>query len=1060
MLPFHISFIKRVIRQGHRIILFIIALSLVQTEVSGQSYYFDQYSVKEGLAQSNVFDVLQDEEGYVWLGTESGISRFDGTHFINYHSEDGTAEKAVKVIFKDSNNNLWFGHKAGKITFYNGKKFIVHPVSDTIKNVDITSIIEDKKGNIWISTHGDGIFQLQKKQTDSIEANVLHFKGQEVGDRVFGATKFSNDSLYFITEAQIKKFNSADTSFVQYHPKGLTSYFQITSVLQDSEGDIWFGTFHGGLYRYKPQEDSMIIYDSGRDNLANNWISCITEDSNGDVWAGTWGGGITRFSNGKLTTFNNSNGLKDHKIRTITEDLEGNILIGTNDHGLLIFKGGRFLKYGEKEGLSNPHVYAIYEDKNHNLWFGTNKGISIYDPSTKEMEYFNEETDMIGDQIRSIKEDKKGNIWIGTNEDKVLQYLTDQKEFFYDPVLNNLIRRNQFTTLEVDNENNLWVGTIDGIIHYNIDNREIKRISQKDGLAANFITALYEDHDGRMWVGMENKGITTIKGEKFTQINTTGDIIPSAIIGDKAGNIWVGTSSKGVFRHQKDSLVPKYTMENGILSNHVTLLNVDKKNNLYIGTNKGLNKIALPEGNIHTYTKKSGFTGIETKNNATHIDHSGDLWFGTIKGVFKYRPEKDKEQIPKPITHIESMLVNMKETPLKQDRKFNYTDNSIIFRYNSICLSNPDAVRYKVKLEGAEQKWHPVSKQTRANYSSLSPGHYTFKVKARNHFGIWNEQPATYSFVIKPPFYQTWWFIVSVVILGIIGIIAFIKIRERNLKREKRVLEEKVAERTREISQKNKELEKKNNDIMDSIRYAQRIQDAVLPPSIPFENTFVLYRPKDIVSGDFYWLEKTDGQELIAAVDCTGHGVPGAFLSILGQNLLSKIVKEYGILKPNEILNNLNREVLNALHQHNVDGEKVVNDGMDLALLNYDTKSNTLQFAGAYNSLYLVRNGKLYEKKANRFPIGRTTSVEDKQFENHEIKVEPGDIAYIFSDGYADQFGGAHGKKFKSKYLKKFLEEIYSYPMDEQKKALEQNLDNWKGNYSQVDDIILIGRKF
>jgi serine phosphatase RsbU (regulator of sigma subunit) len=559
---------------------------------------------------------------------------------------------------------------------------------------------------------------------------------------------------------------------------------------------------------------------------------------------------------------------------------------------------------------------------------------------------------------------------------------------------------------------------------------------------------------------MENKGVTTIKDNKYTNIKTKGDIIPSAIIGDNAGNIWVGTSSKGVFLHKGDSLVPKYNMENGILSNHVTLLNVDKKNHLYIGTNKGLNKISLPEGNIHTYTKKSGFTGIETKNNATLIDHSGNLWFGTIKGVFKYRPEKDKEQVPRPITHIESMLVNMEETSLVKDRKFSYNENSIIFKYNSICLSNPDAVRYQVMLEGAEQKWHPASQQTRANYSSLSPGHYTFKVKARNHFGVWNKQPATYSFVIKPPFYQTWWFILSVIVLGVIGIIAFIKIRERNLKREKRILEEKVAERTREISQKNKELEKKNTDIMDSIRYAQRIQEAVLPPSIPFENTFVLYRPKDIVSGDFYWLEKTDGQELIAAVDCTGHGVPGAFLSILGQNLLTKIVKEYGILKPDEILNNLNREVLNALHQHNVDGEKVVNDGMDLALLNYNTKTNTLQFAGAYNSLYLVSKGNLYEKKANRFPIGRTTSVEDKKFDLYEIKVEEGDIAYICSDGYADQFGGEHGKKFKSKYLKKFLTEIYNYPVDDQKKALEKNLDDWKGNYQQVDDIILIGRKF
>ncbi len=1051
---------KRVIRFLMRIILFFILFVFALSQVSAQKYYFDQYSVKEGLAQSNVYDVLQDEKGYVWLGTESGISRFDGNNFKNFHAEDGIAEKSVKVIFKDSKSNLWFGHKAGNITHYNGQKFSVHPISDTIGNADITSIIEDGEGNIWISTHGDGIFQLQEKTTDSLKTNILHFKGKAIGDRVFGATKFSDNSLYFITEAQIKKFNPEDTSFRQYHPEGLTTYFQITSMLQDSKGDVWFGTFHGGLYRLKHENDSIVIYDSERDGLANNWISYITEDSEGNIWVGTWGGGITRFSNGNIKTFNNSNGLEDEKIRSITEDIEGNILIGTNEHGLLIFKGGRFIQYGEEDGLADPHVYAIYEDNKNNLWFGTNNGISIYNPSTKKIKYFNQKTDMIGNQIRTIKEDKDGNIWIGTNENKILQYLTKQEEFFYHPVLNNLTRRNKFTTLEIDERNNLWIGTMDGVIHYNIDNREIDRISQKDGLAANYITSLYQDKDSVIWVGTENKGITTIKDEKYTQIKTAGDITPTAIIGDYAGNIWVGTSSKGVFLYKSDSLIQEYTLDNGILSNHITLLNVDKHNHLYIGTNKGLNKIVLPKGNIHTYTKKSGFTGIETKNNATFIDHSGDIWFGTIKGAFKYRAEKDKRKAPKPLTHIESMLVNMTETPLEQGQKFNYTENSIIFNYNSICLSNPDAVRYQVKLEGADEKWHPVSKQTMANYSSLSPGHYTFKVKARNHFGIWNDQPAKYSFVIKPPFYKTWWFILSAIILGIIGIIAFIKIREKNLKREKRILEEKVSERTKEISRKNIELEKKNRDIMDSIRYAQRIQDAVLPPSIPFKNTFVLYRPKDIVSGDFYWLEETNGMELIAAVDCTGHGVPGAFLSILGQNLLTKIVREYGILQPSEILNNLNTEIVNALHQHSTGGEKIVNDGMDLALINYDKNLNMLQYAGAYNSLYLIRNGVLYETKADRFPIGRTTSEEEKQFTNNEIEIQPGDIAYIFSDGYADQFGGAHGKKFKSKYLKKFLEEIHTYSMDEQKKALERNLDEWKGNYSQIDDIVVIGKKF
>ena len=1043
-----------------RITSFFMLLTHLTYQLPAQRYFFDQYSVKEGLSQSKVYDLLQDEEGYVWLGTESGISRFDGTSFTNFYSEDGIAEQSVRVIFQDRDKNLWFGHNSGNITVYDGHSFRILPLSDSIK-AGVTDITQDNNGQMWISTHGDGIYMFKEQiKADTAVWTLEHFKGKEVGDRVFGSLKTDKGKLFFITEAQIKQYLPDSKAFDQYHPEKLTSYFQITSMLKDSRGDFWFGTYHGGLYKMDHSKDTMIVYDSGRDGLANNWVSCLSEDRNGNIWVGTWGGGISRISDGEIKTYNQGNGLIDQKIRVIREDLEGNILIGTNEHGLLIFKGERFLHYNEEEGLTDSHVWAIYEDHKKRMWFGTNKGITILDSEQGDTQYFNQQSDMIGDQIRSIKEDHNGDVWIGSNENKVLQYLTQKNEFFYHPVLNQIIRRAKFNTMEVDHANNLWIATMDGIIFYDIDKREIDRFSQEDGLPANFITALYRGKNGKMWVGTQYKGVTTIKDGTYSTLKVSQDISPTSIIQDQAGNTWIGTSSKGVFLVQGDSLKQEYTIETGILSNHITSLNVDGFNNLYIATNKGLNKVDFPKGNIYSYTKKAGFTGIEAKDNATFVDHEGNVWFGTVKGAFKYQPKGKERRFPKPLTNIESMLVNMVETPLVPGQKFSYTDNSIIFHYNSICLSNPEAVKYQVKMEGADKDWRPVKEQTMANYSSLTHGSYIFKVKAKNHAGVWNEEPAAYHFVIRPPFYKTWWFILSVIVLGVIAIVIVVKIRERNLKREKQILEQKVAERTREISRKILDFEKKNRDIMASIGYAQRIQCAVLPPEIPFDNTFVLFRPKDIVSGDFYWMEKVDGKELIAAVDCTGHGVPGAFLSILGQNLLTKIVNEYGILRPDLILNKLNAEVLHALHQHNADGEKVVNDGMDLALISYDAGSRMLEFAGAYNPLYLLRDGTLHEYKANRFPIGRTTSVENKQFTNHKIELKKGDIAFIFSDGYADQFGGNKGKKFKSRPLKRLLEKIYPYSMKEQKKALENNLEEWQGNYEQVDDIVFIGRKF
>jgi len=288
------------------------------------------------------------------------------------------------------------------------------------------------------------------------------------------------------------------------------------------------------------------------------------------------------------------------------------------------------------------------------------------------------------------------------------------------------------------------------------------------------------------------------------------------------------------------------------------------------------------------------------------------------------------------------------------------------------------------------------------------------------------------------------------------GIIAYIKIRERNLVREKRVLESRVKERTLALSDANDQLAMKNKDILDSITYAKRIQFSILPPDIPFDNTFILFKPKDIVSGDFYWLTSAGGKEFLAAVDCTGHGVPGAFMSFIGYTSLNKIVIEQSIYRPASILDRLNEEVAHTLHQK---GEDIVNDGMDIALIAYDPASNELQYAGAFNPLVLIRGKEILETKADRFAIGRATGKE-KEFTNHSLQVEKGDVVYMFSDGYADQFGGPEGKKFKTANLKDLFVSMHEKDMDTQRVILDNTIETWRGGSEQIDDILVMGRKF
>ncbi len=1054
---------KKVIRFFLRITFFYAVVLLSIPNSFAQTFYFDEYGVQERLP-SKVYDIIQDDQGYVWLASESGITKFDGVNVRSFTAEDGLAEGGVKTLLKDELGNLWLGHKTGGVSFFNGSEIKVHPVSE-ILNVEITSFLMDSDTILWITTLGNGLIKLENPyMLDPEKIKYEQFKGRRLSDRVFSGAIAKGDTVFFITDAGIKKYNKSRNEFEGYAPPGLTRYFQITDMMEDKKGNIWFGTFHGGLFKLIKEKNEFKIYDA-RDGLANNWISTISEDSQGNIWVGTWGGGITKFSGNELKTFNNSNGLSDLKIWKIIEDVEGNILIGTNEHGLSIFKGELFTSYTVKDGLKDQNVWSITQDKGGKLWFGTNKGISVYNPNAGirgiKFAYYNQESNAIGDQIRYLKKDRDDNIWIGTADASVSMYNYKTGRFESNPVITRFFRVNQLVTaMDIDSENQLWIGTLEGLIYYNIDDNNSQLLSQISGLNGADISAVYADSKNQVWVGINNgKGLNVIQGDSIGKIELEGLITPKSIVEDKDGLIYVGTQTKGILVLKDRQIIKTITEDDGLLSNLVYQLNVDEENNVYAGTSRGLNKIDT-KGNLHIYTEKMGFAGIEAKENATYKDVEGNLWFGTVTGVMKYQPKLDRGVLPESLTHIELLLVNRKEREMIPDQKFSYLENDLIFKYNSVCLSDPDAVQYQVMLEPADIDWKPITDQAESSYPSLVPGKYTFKVKARNSSGIWNSEPVTYSFTIRPPFYKTWWFILSVVVLGVLAIVSYIKVREKNLIKEKKILEDKVAERTAEVVQKSMEIEKKNKDITDSIKYAKRIQTAVLPPDVPFEDTFIFFRPKDIVSGDFYWLEKIHNKEMIAAVDCTGHGVPGAFLSILGHSMLTKIVREYGILEPAKILDQLDLEIINALHQKNVEGERIVNDGMDLALISYNHDTNILEYAGGYNPLILIRNGEIEEIKADRFPIGMTSAHETKKFTNNEIKVQKGDAFYIFSDGYADQFGGEEGKKFRKKNLKDLLLSIQDLPMKEQGEKLEQHILEWMRGYEQIDDMVFIGRRF
>ncbi|MBE9517122.1 MAG: SpoIIE family protein phosphatase, partial [Bacteroidetes bacterium] len=272
-----------------------------------------------------------------------------------------------------------------------------------------------------------------------------------------------------------------------------------------------------------------------------------------------------------------------------------------------------------------------------------------------------------------------------------------------------------------------------------------------------------------------------------------------------------------------------------------------------------------------------------------------------------------------------------------------------------------------------------------------------------------------------------------------------------------RELEDKVQERTFEIQAQKEHIEKQNKEIKYSFDYAKKIQNTVLPGDEVFETLFgehfIFFKPRDIVSGDFYWISQSDQRIVLTAADCTGHGVPGSLMSMLGITMLHEIVNEKGVMNSGEILNKLRLSIARTLKQEGRIGEQ--KDGIDMALIIYDTQTRILEFSGANNPIYIVRNGEMLEYKGNNMPVAYYEKMSD--FTSYTIEMKQGDRVYMFTDGFPDQFGGPQGKKFKYRPFKDLLLEIHERPMEEQHRILSLIFEEWKGDLSQIDDVLVIG---
>lgn len=1066
-------------------ILFYLLLNCFSS--SAQQNNFKMYSIEDGLPQVDVRSILEDSRGYLWIGTNSGgAARFDGIHFTLYDKKSGLSGNTVYSMIEDSKGRLWFGTNEG-ISVYDGFKTINYSVKNGLSSNSIYKITKDSKGNIWAGTSGGGVNIIKIKENDSLEVIQLNKENGLSGDYVFDCVEDRFGRMWLATYEggiSIVTISANNKINIKILPGNKLPSINLLSLGKNKEGNIWAGSSNMGAFLISFKDTSNFSV-SKKLNLSSgqteNRIWKIYADEKNRIWFATDKAGVIRLNeNETFTFFSDKQGYPNNQTLTVYEDSNHNFWFGTMGSGLCKYYGDYFAHYSTKD-LSTEKIYSIAQSKNGTYWIGTGgKGLirMNFDKNNNPIiKIFDEKDGLFDPNINSIAIDKNGVIWIATNTSGIFSY--DQQVFTNYSTADGLVD-NRVNCVFIDSRNRLWCGTMGGLSKY--DGRFFNIDEEKYGLINNEVQTITEDKEGTVWIGTLG-GIARFKNNEMTDFDEKEGLVDKeirTIVCDPTGNVWIGSFGVGVYLYDaKKSETKKITLkadEEFLGTGNIFSLIFSNDTTLIIGTNKGFKMIIMDRNynfkRMRTFDKSNGFIGIENNFNAILKDYQGNIWFGTAKGITRFTPSLYRVKNLAPKTHIVDLKLFYKSvdwlskagsvarwSKIPNDLVLSYTDNHLTFRFEGISLANPEKVNYRYMLEGIDEEWSPSRQNNEAQYPGLGPGEYVFKIKASNEFDTWNSEPQTFHFVINPPFYRTWWFYTLCVVFIVSVIILYIKWREAKLKRDKAVLEQTVKERTAQVVKQKEILEVQKQEITDSIQYASRIQRAILPTesliNSILKDYFILYKPRDIVSGDFFWATSKDDKVFLTVADCTGHGVPGAFMSMLGVSFLNEIVNEKGIVNPDEILNALRGNIINALQQKETMGGS--KDGMDIALVSIDEKRKIIQYAGANNSLFVIRESKLNEIKADKMPIAIYLKMDG--FLNHEIPYQKGDVVYLFSDGYSDQFGGPKGKKFMSKHFKEYLISIHELPMITQQHKLDQRIEDWKleSNQSQNDDICVIG---
>lgn len=1066
-----------------RNLFLVLSLNLCVFLTMAQSPHFELYNVMKNKKDVNVNTIFQDKSGFIWIGTNQGLVKYNGIEFTVFANDNSHSNTLVTAIAQDSSGMLWIGYQNGSINLFDGENFSPFMPEEGRSSVEISNFLISKSNSIWFTTYGEGVYYWGGKNRKRVY-NINTDDGL-LDNYAYSITQGEGANIYIATDKGICVYDTTKNAIVDSItmtdglPDNIVKHLCFTP-----DKKLWIAMEDGGICSYDTRSKKFNIISNWMYGSVNNFVIA----NQNEFWISTKRNGVVKLTidaSGKAwyKEYEKPQGLSGYQTKTIFLDREHNIWIGTKE-GLTLKKNNGIEFLDSHDGFNIKNIYSITFDKLGDIWISSEQGLfkvrrSEMGEITIQPVLENKKTNFLS--FISSYCDSKGFIWAGTYGYGV--YRINPKDLTYEVFKTDKgLANNNVISINGKKDSILFSTLGGGISIYNLNKpKEIKNISIENGLASNYIYNSFVDSKNKLWLATDGGGIVCINKELIQKCEDPHDSLFShvfySIAEDKIGRMWFASADKGIYIY--DGINFKSINEmNGLRTNSIMSIVRAADGRIVLVSNEGIEIYNTDNETFEYWGEDDKVAYQEPSLNTTATSPQGDIWIGTKEGIIILTPNTDTTIQQEPNLQITSKLLYTKPIPTSKIN-FRYNQNYFTFHYIGLWYKAPDKLLYRYKLEGADMDWSAPTQTLQANYSNLRSGKYQFIVEVSYIPGKWISSPnARYSFTIRPPFYLTWWFISAMVIIILLGIFAFIKYRTAKLERDKDLLEVEVLKRTHEIQSQKEEIETQrdeiekqhqyvtkqrdqiaiqNRDIKASIEYASKIQQAMLPPTDLvkqyFDDFFILYKPRDIVSGDFYYFNQREGKIIFAAVDCTGHGVPGAIMSMLGHTLLNDVVNDIRNFSAAKILTELRIRLKAALRQKGYDGE--TRDGMDISLCIFDPQTQTINYAGAYNPLFIIRNKELNVYNADRMPIG--VYLRENNFTDNFTELEKNDMLYIFSDGFHDQLGGERNTKFLFKNFKNLMIEVSSNPADQQKQILINRINQWKNDVPQTDDMLIIG---